>query len=227
MHLDDLDFQLAGACRQQSSEAARLRSTVAPPAQSLDLVTLPPCCFPHERRTHHVLLTVWFHCTRAQASTQTLQHGRSPIGEGMIVNYMFLSLLVLRVSAGPLLTATVSSYTDASCTQLSTAKPNPTLFGSTCTFYQNGPPLVGNSVSVTFQSCATSVMKLNSWVGSSGSSASCIGTPSNVVQYNVGTCTSYTDSSSTTLYYKVLCSPASALSVSASLFGALIFIMVQ
>jgi hypothetical protein len=143
------------------------------------------------------------------------------------MTYMLLLLVLLPMlaSGGPMLSAVIHMYTDQSCSVLSPAKPglpNPSLFASTCTFYQSGPPLAANSVSATFQSCTSSVMKLNTW--SSGSAANCVGI-SDVVAYDVGICKAYTDSGAT-LYYKVTCSPASALSASllAALLGLFLFV---
>ena len=132
----------------------------------------------------------------------------------MICKLTLLVSLFVLASAGPLTRATVGSYTDASCTQLSTAKSglaNPALFASLCTYYANGPPLSATGgVSITFQSCTATEAKLNAWTSSS---ASCVGIPTNVLTYVAGTCTPYLDAGMN-YYYKVTCAPASAMAVS-------------
>lgn len=137
---------------------------------------------------------------------------------------LLLSFLAI-VSAGPPTTATVGSYTDPSCnfpTPSKSGLTNPTLFASLCTYYANGPPQSANSVSITFQSCSTTEAKLNTW--SSTTSASCVGLPTAVVTYVVGTCTQYVDSGAT-YYYKVTCAPASAMAVSVAAVLASAFLL--
>ena len=131
---------------------------------------------------------------------------------------LLLATIFALASAGPLLSAVVSSFSDAQCNQASPLKPglpNPVAITSTCAFYANGPPQAGSGVSVSFQSCTLTLpatMKLNAWPSSA---ASCVGLP-NVVTYEVGVCKAYTDTSGTTLYYKVTCSSASVLAASVS-----------
>lgn len=147
----------------------------------------------------------------------------------MIFKLLFLVVLPVLASAGPLLSAVVYVYNDDKCSALSPAKSglsNPAFFASTCSYYQSGPPNAANSVSVTFQSCTSSVMKLNTWP--SVSTPSCVGI-SNAVSYDVGVCTAFTDASGVKFYYKVTCSPASALSASlpAALLGLFLFLVLQ
>lgn len=138
----------------------------------------------------------------------------------------FVLLFASLAAGGPPMQLTIGSYDDPSCNQIASPKQglsNPQLFASTCLFFKNGPPLIAGDVTITFQSCSATQAKLNTWPSSGANS--CIGLP-NTVTYDMGGCKAYVEAN-VTRYYKISCSPASALpsSLSAALVIILMFFL--